>query len=90
MPGRAVFSPSSNCNLTLPTATYRRAQPFDPTMWLATVCEIVVCALLMMYVEGYGTNEGLPPPSQVPAVAVMVAAAVVVVVVAAAVAAAAA
>jgi len=27
---------------------------------VAVVAEIIVCGLVLMYVEGYGTNEGLP------------------------------
>jgi hypothetical protein len=39
---------------------YKKTQPFTGTLWFAVAVEVVVAALVLMYVEGYGTNEALP------------------------------
>ena len=38
----------------------KKTQPFTGTLWFAVAVEVVVAALVLMYVEGYGTNEALP------------------------------
>jgi len=35
------------------------AEPFTQELWIVIVCELVLCALGFMWVEGYGTNEAL-------------------------------
>jgi hypothetical protein len=40
------------------------AKPFSFTLWLAVLGEVVICALIFKYVEGYGTNDGLPEPTR--------------------------
>ena len=42
------------------TKKTKKTQPFTGTLWFAVAVEVVVAALVLMYVEGYGTNEALP------------------------------
>ena len=36
------------------------AAPFSGSLWMAVVAEVLVCAFILAYVEGYGTNETMP------------------------------